>query len=94
MSSIETFRREIDKLHVELHELFERRRVLVEAIWEIKTQSGMPLFAPKREAEIIHRFAEKVEDSAGPLVKELHVGLMKALLVEYRGYLESKYSVK
>ena len=92
MSNVESLRSEIDQLHEELHAILERRRALTEAIWDIKTSEGMPLYCPEREDALIKKFSEMGEGQSSPQVKELNAAIMSALLKEYRRYLESKYS--
>jgi len=56
---LKKLRAEVDKLDLEMIELFKKRFVIAKKIWKIKKPLGMKIKNPKREKEIIDNFTKK-----------------------------------
>ncbi len=67
-------RREIDRIDTEMARLFEARMAAAEKVAAYKKNTGMPIFDSTREAAIIARGAERIQDEAlrGYYVDFLH----------------------
>ena len=53
--TLDEARKEINRIDKEMARLFEERMRCAEAVAEYKRESGMPIFDPEREAEIIDK---------------------------------------
>ncbi len=61
---IEELRERVDEVDRELIRVLNERARIVQELVAIKDETGMPLFDPKREEEILRRVAEENE---GPI---------------------------
>jgi 3-deoxy-7-phosphoheptulonate synthase/chorismate mutase len=61
---IEELRERVDEVDRELIRVLNERARIVQELLAIKDETGMPLFDPKREEEILRRVAEENE---GPI---------------------------
>ena len=75
-------REKINKIDKQMAELFEARLKAVEAVAEYKKEHGLPIYDPTREAEIIKRNSETVEDG----VKEYYVSFQKSTMALSRAF--------
>ena len=87
MQEIDKIRSEIDQIHCELANLFQRRLILAKKIWELKKSNNLSFVDPNREAMIIHRFDDTIADADGRIAVQ---SFFKSLLLESRKYLEAK----
>ena len=87
MQEIDKTRFEIDQIHGELANLFQRRLVLAKKIWELKKSNHMSFVDSNRENRIIHRFDDIITDPDERIATQ---NFFKSLLLESRKYLEAK----
>jgi len=87
MHEIDKIRSEIDDIHGELAQLFQRRLVLTKKIWEIKKAKQLEFFDQKRENGIVHRFDNVIADADE---RRAIQNFFKSILSESKKYLEVK----
>ncbi len=63
MASIDETRKEINEIDKEMARLFEKRMRAAESIAEYKKEHGLKIYDEVREAEVIRRGAESIEDT-------------------------------
>ncbi len=63
MASIDKTRQEINEIDKEMAKLFEKRMRAAEKIAEYKKEHGLKVYDKEREAEVIKRGAEMIEDA-------------------------------
>ena len=73
-TTLDKARKNINKIDAEMRELFVKRMRAVEQVAEYKKERGMGIFDPAREAEIIKRGSELVEDD---VIREYYVSFLR-----------------
>lgn len=78
-NKLDQLRVEIDKLDSQLVELLAKRAEVTKQVGEYKSQTGMPIYVPSREAELIEkRRAQALESGVPPgLVEDLLRRIMR-----------------
>lgn len=87
MQEIEKLRAEMDKIHVELGVLLQKRLDLTLKIWEIKKTQHLPLLDLNREELILKNVKDFSKD---PNQQIFLTQIFKNILVETKKYLEVK----
>lgn len=64
---IETLRKEVDSLNLEILKLLNQRKKFILDIFHLKKDTGMPIFDPEREEEQLRIIKEK---NTGPMLDE------------------------
>lgn len=82
MDKLTEAREKINQIDKQMAELFEARLKAVEAVAEYKKEHGLPIYDPTREAEVIKRNSETVEDG----VKEYYVSFQKSTMALSRAF--------
>lgn len=77
MSHIDQFRKEIDSIDSQLHDLLMKRAELVMAIGEVKRKNNVQMIQPDREAAMIRRLMERHQ---GKLPKAAIVRIWRELI--------------
>lgn len=97
MNNLDEIRKGINDIDTRLAELFEKRMQLSREVFEFKKEKGLPISDPAREAEVIKRTSELIEDEAikeyfinfqhklMDLSKDYQTRLMKGMKVAYCG---------
>lgn len=91
MHEIDKLRAEMDKIHIELGLLLQKRLDLTEKIWQIKKQQQLPLVDLNREDLILQKIKKSVSDSEQ---QTFLTEIFKNILVETKKYLEAKFQPK
>lgn len=76
-------REKINRIDKEMAKLFEARLEAVEAVAEYKKAHGLEIFDPAREAEVIARNSEAVENG---VYREYYVSFLKSTMALSRSY--------
>lgn len=87
---MDELRREIDRLDRAIRDLLNQRARCVLEVGRLKAESGMPVYDPQREGEIL---AAVGRGNSGPLSTEAMRRLFERILDESRG-LERSLSAK
>lgn len=87
MQEIEKLRAEMDKIHIELSLLLQKRLDLTQKIWQIKKAQQLPLLDLNREELILQKVKSSTTDSDQQLFLSQ---VFKSILVETKKYLEAK----
>ncbi len=66
VAELSRLRREIDELDTQLVELLARRMEIVSAVGKVKSQHGLPIYAPDREADMFARRRQDAVDRGIP----------------------------
>jgi len=76
---LKIFRNEIDEIDSQLVELLAKRRAVTAKVGELKSQVGMPIYAPEREAELLTlRRQQAIEAGVSPeLIEDILRRLMR-----------------
>ncbi len=76
---LKVFRNEIDEIDSQLVELLAKRRVVTTKVGELKSQFGMPIYAPERETELLAlRRQQATEAGVSPeLIEDILRRLMR-----------------
>ncbi len=76
---LKAFRNEIDEIDSKLVELLAKRRVVTTKVGELKSQFGMPIYAPERETELLAlRRQQATEAGVSPeLIEDILRRLMR-----------------
>ena len=82
-NSLEKARRTINEVDARMRELFVERMRAVELVAEYKKERGMAIFDPAREAEIIKRQSELLEDDT---LREYYVSFLKNNMVYWQNF--------
>lgn len=78
MADLSKIREEIDKIDEQMTALFERRMAISKDVADYKRANGMPIFNPKREAEVIKKAADSLSDKTfAPYATEFYTCLME-----------------
>ncbi|MCV2885574.1 bifunctional chorismate mutase/prephenate dehydrogenase [Aestuariibacter sp. AA17] len=74
-----TLRNHIDDIDSQLVELLARRASVTQKVGELKSKTGMPIYAPDREADLIRRRRAQAEEKGVPpaLVEDLLRRIMR-----------------
>lgn len=83
MSLLEEKRKEINQIDAEMAELFERRMKACYGVAEYKREHGLPVLDAAREAEVIAKGAERIEDAA---LREYYISFLKDVMKTSRAY--------
>lgn len=83
MNQLEERRKEISEIDREMAKLFEKRMKACQGVAEYKREHALPVLDATREAEVIARGAESIED---PSLREYYVGFMKDVMKTSRAY--------
>lgn len=83
MSKLDEARREIDGIDKQMAELFCKRMKAVEKIALHKKEYGLAVFDPVREAQLIARNSERIEDGA---IREYYVNFIRDTMRISRSY--------
>ncbi|MBR7098735.1 MAG: chorismate mutase [Clostridia bacterium] len=83
MDLLEQARQIINEVDEEMEKLFVRRMEAAEMVAEYKKQNGLPILDEAREAEIIRRNAERVEDGE---MREYYVNFIQSNMKISRAY--------
>jgi chorismate mutase len=87
MQEIEKLRAEMDKIHIELSLLLQKRLDLTQKIWQIKKAEQLPLLDLNREELILQKVKSLTNDSD----QETFLSqVFKNILIETKKYLEAK----
>jgi chorismate mutase/prephenate dehydrogenase len=78
-SELDELREQIDVLDSQLVDLLAKRAALTVKVGEYKSEVGMPIYVPEREAELIAKRREEAEDKGVPptLVEDLLRRIMR-----------------
>jgi chorismate mutase/prephenate dehydratase len=76
-AELDELRRSIDRLDTQLIDLLNERASVVKRIGDIKRGTGVPIYAPHREAEVLTRVLQK---SRGPLPARTIEAIYKELM--------------
>jgi len=79
--SLAECRRKIDALDVQLRDLLNQRARIVDDVVRAKEALAMPVFEPKREAEVIRK---ATSGNPGPLSDEAFRHIFEAIMQEMR----------
>lgn len=82
-SLLEEARREIDRVDTEMAKLFEARMAAAQKVATYKKNTGMPIFDSTREAAIIARGAERIQDET---VRSYYVNFLHSLMDLSKSY--------
>ncbi|MBQ3195565.1 MAG: chorismate mutase [Clostridia bacterium] len=83
MSRLEEARREIDVIDQQMAELFCKRMEAVKTVAMHKKEHGLPIHDPMREAQVIARNSENVDDDT---LKEYYTSFLQDLMGTSRAY--------
>lgn len=83
MNLLEEARLEINEIDAEMVRLFERRMHTVEKVAAYKKESGVAIFDPVREKQVIDRNVEKLED---PVLRPYYADFLKNAMRVSRAY--------
>ncbi len=83
MDLLEQARLTINEVDREMAKLFVRRMEAAAMVAEYKRQTGLPILDENREAEVVRRNAELVED---PVFREYYVGFIRGNMEISRAY--------
>ena len=83
MNLLEEARLEINEIDAEMVRLFERRMHTVEKVAAYKKESGMAIFDPVREKQVIDRNVDKLED---PVLRPYYADFLKNAMRVSRAY--------
>ena len=83
MSSLENARKTINEIDAEMARLFEKRMNAAKAIAEYKKENGLSILDKTREAELIRRNSEYIEDKA---IREHYVTFLQKTMEISRSY--------
>jgi chorismate mutase/prephenate dehydrogenase len=75
---LNTLRKEIDDVDQQLVELLVRRREITSKVGQLKSQVGMPIYAPEREEKLIEQRREQAENAG--LSPELIEDVLRRLM--------------
>lgn len=87
MSDIPSLRLEIDLIHTQMAELFRRRLLISEKIWELKKSQGLSLIDVHRENALLHQFDSLASNERE---KQALQDLVQTLLDINKAYLRKK----
>ncbi len=87
MKDIDQLRYEVDKVNLDMKNLFQKRLKLTMEIWKIKKIQSMSFFDEARETKIIHRFDSEIEN---PIEKKSVQNFFKSVIHETKTFLESE----
>ena len=79
--SLAECRRKIDALDVQLRDLLNQRARIVDDVVRAKEALGVPVYEPKREAEVIRK---ATSGNPGPLSDEAFRHIFEAIMQEMR----------
>ena len=79
--SLAECRRKIDALDVQLRDLLNQRAAIVDDVVRAKEALGVPVYEPKREAEVIRK---ATHGNPGPLSDEAFRHIFEAIMQEMR----------
>ena len=82
-NALERARAEIDRIDTEMARLFSERMQAAKEIAAYKQETGMRLFDPQREAQVIEKGAARVEDA---VVRSYYVNFLHALMDLSKAY--------
>jgi chorismate mutase len=82
--SLEALREEIDKIDEVIVRLLDRRARCAYAIGRIKSERGLPIYEPQREATVIARVKELNIKLGGPLDEHAIARLYERIMDEAR----------
>lgn len=77
MNELEKYRKEIDEADSDLAKLFQKRMSAVLGVARYKKAHGLPVFDSDREAEVIRRAGERVDD---PLLRSYYVLFVRDMM--------------
>lgn len=83
MNKLEETRKEISAIDEEMAKLFERRMNACREVAEYKKEHALPVLDAAREAEILAKGAERVQDTD---LREYYIGFMKDVMKTSRAY--------
>lgn len=83
MNQLEERRKEINEIDKEMAKLFEQRMKACMGVAEYKREHALPVLDATREAEVIAKGADRIEDST---LREYYVGFMKDVMKTSRAY--------
>lgn len=75
------FRRNIDRIDLQLLALLNERTRVVEKIGAVKEQAALPVYEPKREDQV---FRNVIENNSGPLPPEAVRRIFERIIDEMR----------
>ena len=77
--TLQALRKQIDQLDSELVDLLRRRSLVTSQVGQVKSQTGMPIYVPEREAELIQlRRQQATEQGVSPsLIEDLLRRIMR-----------------
>ena len=81
MRALAGIRKTIDAIDLELLELLNRRTTVVEEIGRAKESAGMPIYEPKREADV---FRNVTGHNRGPLTSDAVKRIFERIIDEMR----------
>ena len=82
-NSLENARLEINRIDVDMARLFEERMKCAETIAKYKKDNGLPVFDPEREAELIERNSQLIQDES---LREDYVKFLSGVMAVSKGY--------
>ncbi|MDQ0151234.1 shikimate dehydrogenase [Eubacterium multiforme] len=78
MKSLESYRKEIDKIDNEITKLFEKRMNVVLKVAEYKKENNLPIFNEEREKKVIKKNVDRLENKDYTKeIEEFFINLMK-----------------
>ncbi len=82
-NKLEEARRLINETDAQMAKLFEQRMRAAKEVYAYKKEMGLPIFDPKREAEVIERNAALIAD---PTLRAYYVDYQKHLMEVSKAY--------
>ena len=82
-TKLDKARQRINEVDAKMAELFVERMSAAKTIAEYKMERGLEIFDPLREAEVIARNAEKIEDES---LREFYINYLKSTMAVSRAY--------
>ena len=85
INSLEEARKDINRIDKEMAKLFEERMACAEVIAAYKKERGLPILDEQREAEIIKKNSDYIENE---VIKEYYINFLKNNMATSRAYQE------
>ena len=82
-NKLEEARKIINEVDSKMAQLFVRRMKAVEMVYEYKKEFGLPILDPEREAEVIEKNTEQIEDDT---LKGYYTDYIKHMMSISRAY--------
>lgn len=84
MQEIELLRAEMDKVHIEISQLLQKRLAITKKIWQIKKEQNLPMLDLKREETILQKISMVSNETEE---QKFLIQVFKNILIESKKYL-------